>query len=167
MNTAPEEVAHGCPGVTVRAARVGDLAEVLRVERSLATAVHWSVGEYERMVAPGGVVRRRLLVAEGAGKVGGFAVGMVAGDLGDLESVAVEAAWQRRGVGRALCRAVLDWCWAEGAANVELEVREGSVGARRVYAGLRFSEVGRRRGYYDAPLEDAVLMRVARRECTV
>jgi ribosomal-protein-alanine N-acetyltransferase len=72
----------------------------------------------------------------------------------------VEVQWQRRGVGQALCRAVLDWCRAEGATEVELEVRAGSLGARRVYERLGFVEVGLRRGYYENPVEDALLMRV-------
>jgi ribosomal protein S18 acetylase RimI-like enzyme len=82
------------------------------------------------------------------------------GDLGELESVAVEAQWQRRGVGVALCRTVLDWCRGQRATQVELEVRAGSLGAQRMYARLGFVEVGLRPGYYDHPPEDAVLMRV-------
>jgi ribosomal-protein-alanine N-acetyltransferase len=100
-----------------------------------------------------------LLVADAAGVVG-FAVGKVVGELGELESVAVEAEWQRRGVGASLCRAVLDWCRGEGAREMELEVRAGSLGARRVYGRLGFVEVGLRPGYYEDPAEDAVLMRV-------
>jgi ribosomal-protein-alanine N-acetyltransferase len=55
---------------------------------------------------------------------------------------------------------VLGWCWGEGASGVELEVRAGSLGAQRLYAAAGFVEVGRRVGYYDDPMEDAVLMRV-------
>ncbi len=144
----------------VRAARVGDLAGVLRVEWGAATAPHWREEEYERMVRGDGAVKRCLLVADAGGLVG-FAVGMVVGGVGELESVAVEAQWQRRGVGEALCRAVLDWCRGEGAEEAELEVRAGSLGARRLYERLGFVEVGRRPGYYENPAEDAVLMRVA------
>jgi len=105
-------------------------------------------------------VKRCLLVADADGVVG-FAVGMVAGETGELESVVVEEQWQRRGVGEALCRAVLDWCRGNGAKEVELEARAGSLGAQRVYARLGFVETGLRKGYYDRPIEDAVLMRVA------
>jgi ribosomal protein S18 acetylase RimI-like enzyme len=111
------------------------------------------------MVRGDGAVKRCLLVADAAGVVG-FAVGMVAGDLGELESVAVEQAWQRRGVGEALCRAVLNWCRAEGAAEVGLEVRAASLGARQLYARVGFVEAGLRRGYYESPADNAVLMRL-------
>lgn len=143
----------------VRAAGLGDLEGVLRVEWGAATAPHWRSAEYERMMRGEGSVKRCLLVADAAGVVG-FAVGMVVGELGELESVAVEQAWQRRGVGEALCREIVHWCKGEGAKEVELEVRAGSRGARRMYARLGFVEVGVRRGYYENPVDDAVLMRL-------
>jgi ribosomal-protein-alanine N-acetyltransferase len=46
-----------------------------------------------------------------------------------------------------------------GVSEVELEVRVSNGWALRVYGGAGFVEVGRRRGYYADPLEDAVLMR--------
>jgi ribosomal-protein-alanine N-acetyltransferase len=155
--------------VVVRAAAVGDLEAVLAVERGEATAPHWAEAEYVACLeAPGaveteGAAERRLLVAEVEGCVVGFAVGRVTvfGEerVGELESVAVAAAAQRRGVGRALCRAVLAWCVERGAGEIELEVRSGSAGPRSLYASLGFVAVGRRTGYYRNPTDDAVLMR--------
>ncbi len=96
-----------------------------------------------------------LLEAE----VVGFAVGSFVAEIGELESVAVSSAWRRAGVGRRLCAGMMGWCATEGARWMELEVRVGSEGALRMYAGLGFAEVGRRRGYYQDPVEDAVLLR--------
>jgi [ribosomal protein S18]-alanine N-acetyltransferase len=143
----------------VRAAVLGDLERVLEIERGAATAPHWGEAEYPRIVRGEGVVRRCLLVAD-AGEVVGFAVGKVAGELGELESVAVLEETRGRGVGGALCRAVVGWCKDAGVEAVELEVRAGSSGAIRLYEGLGFVEVGRRVRYYEGPVEDAVLMRV-------
>jgi ribosomal-protein-alanine N-acetyltransferase len=112
----------------------------------------------------GGAVRRCFFVAEGEGRLLGFAVGKVIGSSGEglaeLESVAVEAAARRGGVGRALCAAVADWCRERGAAALELEVRAGSAGAIALYSGLGFVVAGRRVGYYRSPAEDALLMRL-------
>jgi ribosomal-protein-alanine N-acetyltransferase len=63
-------------------------------------------------------------------------------------------------VGEALCEAVAQWCRERGAAELELEVREGNHGAIALYGGLGFVVSGRRKGYYSAPVEDAVLMRL-------
>jgi ribosomal-protein-alanine N-acetyltransferase len=147
----------------VRLAVEGDLGRVWELERGCETAPHWGLGEYQRILigegAAEGLVRRCLLVADGADGVIGFAVGKVAGELAELESVAVAEGARRRGVGAALCRAVMDWCRDEGAEEMELEVRAESAGARRLYAALGFAEIGMRAGYYERPKEDAVLMR--------
>jgi ribosomal-protein-alanine N-acetyltransferase len=155
-------------GFRVRVAGAEDLARVVELERGIAEAPHWGDGEYAAIVnADRGVdggVRRCLFVAEAASRLLGFAVGKVIGlgegDLAELESVAVEGAARRKGVGAALCAAVIAWSRGQGAATVELEVRAGSRGAIALYGGLGFVVVGRRAGYYRGSLEDAVLMRL-------
>jgi ribosomal-protein-alanine N-acetyltransferase len=114
-----------------------------------------------------GGIKRCFFVAETEAEGGllGFAVGKVIGSsngegVAELESVAVEAAARRRGVGGALCAAVSDWCRRQGVTALELEVRAGSGGAIALYAGLGFVVAGRRAGYYREPVEDALLMRL-------
>ena len=149
----------------VRVARVTDLAGVVEMERRIAEAPHWADAEYAAIVAADrsadGAVRRCLLVAEAEGGLVGFAVGKVSGfGPGELESVAVDSAARRNGVGRVLCEAVIDWCRGQGAEGMELEVRAGSDGALALYGGLGFVVAGRRKGYYRQPTEDALLMKL-------
>ena len=152
-------------GLRVRVAEASDVAGVLALERGIAEAPHWREGEYAAMFGEvGGAVRRCFFVAEAEGRLLGFAVGKVIGLSGDglaeLESVAVEEAARRGGVGRALCLAVADWCRERGARALELEVRAGSEGAIALYEGQGFVVAGRRAGYYREPAEDALLMRL-------
>ncbi len=155
-------------GFRIRVAEAADLRGVVALERATREAPHWKEAEYAAMVnADGDVdseVQRRLLLAEGDGGLVGFAVGKVIGGnaavAAELESVAVDAAARRMGVGRALCGAVAVWCREQGAKSLELEVRAGSAGAIALYGGMGFVEVGRRGGYYREPVEDAVLMRL-------
>lgn len=147
--------------VSVRAGVVGDLAGVIALERATAEAPHWGEAEYAAAIGGGGeYVRRRLFVAEMDAAVIGFAVGKVAGDLAELESVAVDLRMRRGGVGRALCAAVIAWSREESATAVELEVRAASAGAIELYRGLGFVPVGQRSRYYSAPVDDALLMRL-------
>ena len=139
--------------IGVHRATEEDVAVVLEIERQCETAPHWAEEEYRNIVNGSSKLRRCLLVVSG-----GFAVGKVAAGIGELESVAVLPAYRRMGVGEALCRGVIAWCWEQGAEAVELEVRAGSEGARTLYQKLGFREVGRRDRYYDNPVEDAVLM---------
>jgi ribosomal-protein-alanine N-acetyltransferase len=91
----------------------------------------------------------------------GFAVGVVhpAGDA-ELESIAVAEGARRCGIGEALCLAVANWCVAQGATELLLEVRASSAGAIALYAKAGFAAVGRRARYYSQPEDDAVVMRL-------
>jgi [ribosomal protein S18]-alanine N-acetyltransferase len=157
-------------GFRVQVAGAADLAEVVALERSVAEAPHWAEADYAAIVnvnvdgVTDGGVRRCLLIAEGEGRLVGFAVGKVIGSavggVAELESVVVDLTARRRGVGKALCRVVAAWSRERGATALELEVRAGSAGAIALYVGLGFIVVGRRGGYYRDPVEDAVLMRL-------
>ena len=150
------------PGLRVRAAVAGDIAVVIALEREIAEAPHWSEPDYAAILRSEGL-RRCLFVAEFDSESAGFAVGKVieAGSeaLAELESVAVRIDMRRRGVGAALCEEVADWCRAQGAAVLELEVRSASSGAIALYERLGFERVGLRPAYYRDPADDAVLMR--------
>lgn len=154
-------------GFRVRVGVVEDLQEVLALERGTAEAPHWGVSEYAAMICgeESGYLRRCLFVAEAEGVLVGFAVGKVAGDMAELESVVVDSRRRRRGVGRALCEAAIDWSRQQKAAAIELEVRAGSGGAIDLYQGMGFVVVGLRAGYYREPSDDAVLMRLHLAEC--
>jgi ribosomal-protein-alanine N-acetyltransferase len=146
---------------SVRPGVVIDLAAVIALERATAEAPHWGEAEYAAAIGSGGdYVRRRLFVAEAEATVIGFAVGKVAGDVAELESVAVDLRLRRGGIGRALCEAVITWCRGESAAAMELEVRATSSGAIGLYRSLGFVRVGQRPRYYSGPVDDAVLMQL-------
>ena len=152
----------------MRAARAGDIAAVIALERTIAEAPHWSEADYDlilsEVILSGSGLRRCLFVADSGGELGGFAVSKVilsgSEALGELESVAVRGDLRRQGVGLALCKAVADWCRAQGASVLELEVRAASAGAIALYEGLGFGRVGLRRAYYRDPVDDAMLMRL-------
>jgi len=151
--------------IRVRVAGPGDLRGVVEMERGIVGAPHWAEAGYAGMLREdGGAVSRCLLVAESESGLAGFAVGKVIGrgpgSAAELESVAVRPEVRRAGVATALCATVIAWCRELGAAALELEVREGNEAAIGMYGGLGFVVVGRRRGYYREPAEDAVLMRL-------
>jgi ribosomal-protein-alanine N-acetyltransferase len=99
-----------------------------------------------------------FLVAEAGGLVAGYVVAHCAADEGEILNLGVAVAHRRRGVGRELVRAVLAALGARGVRAVYLEVRESNTGARQLYEGLGFGEVGRRARYYRRPVEDAVVL---------
>jgi len=147
-------------GVTIRAAAAGDIEGVLRVERGSEDAPHWDEARYREMVESDRlhVLRRVLFVAVERERVVGFAVGTVLLEDAELESLVVEEAWRRSGVGSGLSEALLAWAQGQEAMQMRLEVRAENVAARTLYQRLGFQECGLRRGYYVDPVDDAVLM---------
>ena len=75
----------------------------------------------------------------------------------DLINLAVDPSHRRRGLGRRLVAAAA-YCRRRGVVLLWLRVRASNRGARAFYRRCGFGAIGRFRGYYDEPREDAVLM---------
>jgi ribosomal-protein-alanine N-acetyltransferase len=88
------------------------------------------------------------LVAEEEQLLVGHAVVSLAGDIAELQRIAVAADHRRSGVASALLDEVLALATAGGADRVLLEVREDNADALAFYAARGFVEVDRRRRYY-------------------
>ena len=99
-----------------------------------------------------------FIVAQGEdGSVLGYAGLHVILDEGYIDNVAVDPAYRRQGVADALIGAFTRFGEAK-LAFLTLEVRAGNAPAIALYEKHGFYGVGRRKGYYDDPKEDAVLM---------
>jgi ribosomal-protein-alanine N-acetyltransferase len=139
----------------VRAMAERDLDVVIRIEMA-SYSVPWSETTFR------GLLRRtdaELIVAEADEQAVGYAVFWQVLDQGELGNVAVDPQWRRRGVGRRLVREVMERAGRRGVRELFLEVRPSNRHARLLYEDMGFTAVGRRRAYYQAPVEDAVVMR--------
>lgn len=88
------------------------------------------------------------LLAADAGAPLGFALGRVAADEAEVLTIAVRPDARRRGVARALLRALVDTAAGRGAVALFLEVSERNDAARALYAAFGAVQVGRRPRYY-------------------
>lgn len=91
------------------------------------------------------------------GEVAGYAGLHCILDEGYIDNVAVRPEFRRQGVAGELLGAFLRY----GRANLAfltLEVRASNEAAISLYHKYGFRQVGRRKNYYDAPREDAILM---------
>jgi [ribosomal protein S18]-alanine N-acetyltransferase len=91
-------------------------------------------------------------------KVLGYICFWIIGDEMQIANIAVHPSWRRRGIGRDLLSYALNFGHSRGVRVVVLEVRFSNVGAQRLYRSLGFQVVGTRRGYYQLPPEDALVM---------
>ena len=102
--------------------------------------------------------RHEFLVAAQGDRVLGY-IGMLhVMDEGYISNVAVDESVRRAGIASMLVDGMLRRCEALALLFVTLEVRASNEPAIRLYAKHGFEEVGRRKGYYEAPREDAILM---------
>jgi ribosomal-protein-alanine N-acetyltransferase len=142
----------------IRTAVPADLNRVLQIARECHDAAQWPDHEFERSFAPESGSPRVILVISDDHNVHGFIIGRAAGDQWEIENVAIDPGKQRQGLGAELVREFLNRT-GTGANEVFLEVRESNLPARKLYEKLGFAQVGRRKSYYQAPAEDAILLR--------
>lgn len=101
-----------------------------------------------------------LSLARCGEEVIGFAMGRVVAREAELLLLAVKTKDQRRGVGQLLLDAFVARAAARGAGRLHLEVREGNH-AVKLYSRSGFTQVGRRRNYYngrDGQIYDALTL---------
>ena len=144
-----------------------DLDRVQAIATASPGAPIWRRPDYALFLTDGpqaGPHLRRAALVAGAGSapVLGFGCATLLLDgqenRAELETLAVDPAARRQGIGAALLQAVLDWATSEGARRVSLEVRASNAAALGLYERFGFRMEGRRRSYYSAPEEDALLL---------
>lgn len=155
------EAAHGRPlraaPIAFRPATAEDLPAIVSIERG-SFSDPWSVATFAEMLASS--TDRCLVVAQGEVLLG-YGIVRRIGPEAELLNVAVHPSSRRQGLGDALLAAILRELDAEGGVTVFLEVRASNIAAETLYRRHAFVPVGRRRDYYEAPREDALLMRRA------
>lgn len=107
---------------------------------------------------------KRLVMAghpdEAGIEICGYAVLMPVLEEAELLNIGVAAGRQRKGLGRAMLREMLDAARNKNMRRVYLEVRPSNAAAIALYRSAGFAEIGVRRGYYQNAngSEDALLM---------
>ena len=100
-----------------------------------------------------------FLAAETAGgEFAGYAGMQAAGGEGYVANIAVEPGFRGRGCGRLLTQGLIEAAAGAGCEFISLEVRASNAAAIALYESLGFTLAGRRRGFYQKPQEDALIM---------
>jgi ribosomal-protein-alanine N-acetyltransferase len=146
--------------IRIRPMKMADLEQVQEIAWNLRQAPRWSQESYVKAIEPQALPQRVALVAEDLEmeQVAGFAVAMVLTPEAELETIAVAAGLQRRGVAQQLFVALAGELRRLWVTEVILEVRVSNLPALELYRSFGFEENGRRPRYYADPVEDAILM---------
>ena len=88
----------------------------------------------------------------------GYIVFWLTADEMHILNLATALEQRRRHVAKRLVLAAMKRAYQKGARRAFLEVRSSNAAAQKLYSSLGFTGTSVRRGYYDSPVEDAVLM---------
>ena len=139
----------------IRKMTAREVPQVAELEK-LCFAMPWSeksvAGELDNPLA-------LWLVAMDGESLAGYVGSQTVMDETDMMNLAVTPQFRRQGVGEALVNALVASLKEMGSRCLTLEVRDSNEAARALYGKLGFREIGRRRGYYRDPREDALILR--------
>lgn len=138
--------------VKMQAKHIENLAEI----EKLCFSKPWSYdGLAEELSNPLAV----FFVAEDEnGKAVGYAGMHHIVDEGYITNIAVHPDFRRKGIATALVRKLDTYAGENGLALLTLEVRRSNETAISIYRREGFDEEGVRRGFYECPVEDALIM---------
>ena len=131
----------------IEAATAGDVAAVAALELAALGPDAWSGALVEQGIT-GGLPTVHYLVSREDGVVTGYVAVSVAGDVAELQRIAVDPGHRRDGVATRLLDEVVRLARADGAERLLLEVREDNAAALAFYRAAGFAELARRPGYY-------------------
>ena len=135
-----------------------DIPAILTIEQG-AFPTPWSAASFESEIASPSSVK---LVIEVDDVLAGYLCAATVVEETDLRVIAIAPALRRTGLARLLMLSLLNHAENEDIHKIHLEVRRGNEAAIRLYQSLGFANVGVRKGYYQSPAEDAVLMTLER-----
>ncbi len=137
----------------IRQATASDIPALLEIEQECFLRPHWKAGDFKE---------DECQVAEAGDSLAGFLVSRETfpGNASspperEILNLAVRKSFRRVGIASALLQQEL-----ARKAIFFLEVRESNLAAQALYRRFGFAEVSRRKGYYQSPIETAIVMRV-------
>jgi ribosomal-protein-alanine N-acetyltransferase len=146
----------GIPELSIRGMQEADIDQVLRLERA-CYAFPWTEGIFRDCLRVNYVCR----VVEIGVVIIGYGIMSIGAGEAHLLNVCIGDAYRCRGIGRRLLTHLLLLAVGSGAKDAYLEARPSNVAAIRLYQSLGFTQVGTRRGYYQAVdgREDAIVLK--------
>jgi ribosomal-protein-alanine N-acetyltransferase len=137
-----------------------DLGDVVELEE-ITGLNRWGYDAYKRELLknPNSVMLVARSLQPGQRALG-FLAGWIVEDELHINNIASHPSYRRVGIGRSLLEEAVATGRRRGAAFILLEVRASNEAAQQLYRKTGFVVIGRRRDYYRAPTEDALVMKL-------
>ncbi len=155
MAVAKQDAVGPAP-LSIRNMQEADLPVVVRIEHA-SYAFPWTEGIFRDCLRVNYVCR----VVESGSELIGYGIISVGAGEAHVLNICIAGEHRCRGIGRRLLTHLLQVAARQGARDALLETRPSNVAALRLYHALGFTQVGTRRGYYQAVggREDAIVLK--------
>lgn len=140
--------------VIITDAKTEHIPAIERIEQK-CFSVPWTEDMLKNQLSGSGKVFLAALYEE---EIAGYIGLSIILDEGYISNVAVAPSFRGKGIGCDLISELIVRARKRGASFLTLEVRQSNIPARRLYEKFGFADVGRRKNYYDKPVEDAIIM---------
>lgn len=151
----PQTVQLGNKKVLIVRADWNFVLEFEQIQKELYGNAPWS---HENFVSELANKRDRLYLAA---VVDHYVVGFIGCSLNGkqhITNLAVRKKYQQQGIGKLLLKMVIEYCRADGAKEITLEVDEQNYPARLLYENLNFQPIEVKPNYYLQTHHDAITM---------
>jgi ribosomal-protein-alanine N-acetyltransferase len=136
---------------------VRDLAEVQAIE-VCSFSNPWHKATFLGEIQNRSIAYPYAAVSDAGHKVIGYILFWLINDEAQVNNIAVHPDYRGQGIGEELMRFALDKIRHLRGTFVTLEVRQSNSPAVKLYEKLGFTLLGVRKGYYQNPAEDAIVL---------
>lgn len=143
------------PELNIRRMELQDIPAVAQIEKQLFSQP-WSKQAFQESLREDTLFLTAWFGAELAGYCGMYC----SSGEGEITNVAVAPMFQNQGIGRRMLESLLAQARQRGISRVLLEVRISNANAIHLYQELGFQNCGIRKGLYEFPKEDGMVMAV-------
>ncbi len=146
-----------CVSLQLHPLTAADLPQVLELDQACFGGL-WSKDGYLReMASPNSTLLILPLPNDGDRLMGLGCLWSIVEEA-HVTIMAVHPDFQGQGLGQLILLGLLQDAWRRGLERATLEVRESNIAAIALYKKFGFQTAGRRKGYYQATGEDALIM---------
>lgn len=140
--------------MVIRLMTEDDILQVELLEKEIFS-IPWSAKSFkDACTTPENI----YLVCEMDGRIAGYCgLWTVLGE-GNITNMAVSSEYRRNGIGKALMTEMERLGREKDVDIFFLEVRESNISAINLYSQMGYKDIGRRKRFYEKPVEDAIVM---------
>lgn len=141
----------------IRAMLLSDMDEIRKLECNIFSDA-WSENNLKESIVS---EMDYCFIVENDYRIMSYIIFRINGDEAELFRIATDEKERNKGFGWKLMDIMMSNLTKRGIKRVFLEVRGKNRAAIRLYEGFGFKKIGARKGYYNDPVEDAIIMSAA------